>query len=254
MSFWLLIDGNNVVCRDVFGGGVKKAAGSFEKRLDAIMQAWNPNCVIVCWDSDGPTFRHQLFGEYKAGREPVDGIDYAIRQVKGLCSTMSIGQFQFDGFEADDIIATIVDQVFLETRVVIYSTDKDLHQLLVEGRVSQLKRCSKSFDRLDCEWVTASSLKEKYGVTPKQWVEWKMIAGDASDGIGGVYRVGQKGATQLLSTCGTLDKFYANPAKANFGKARTETMLKSRSGLDLYRQLCELRRDVPLDSMWREGV
>ena len=249
-----MIDGNNVVCRDLFGGGIKNAPSSFERRLDVIIKTWNPNCIIMCWDSDGPTFRHQLFSEYKAGREPIEGLDYVIRNVRDICSLRNIPQFQFEGFEADDIIATIVHQVFLETRTVIFSSDRDLHQLLVEGRVSQLTRCSKSFAQLDCDWVTASVFKEKYGIEPKQWVEWKMIAGDSSDGISGVYRVGPKAATQVLSSCGTLERFFANPGKAKLGKARTDSMLKGQSGLEVFRELCQLRYDVPLDPMWREGV
>lgn len=248
-GLWVLIDGTNSVYRDFHAAGDAEAK-LFRKRLQAIIEQWGPSRVIATFDA-GKTFRHELFDGYKAGRSKPDGIDDALKAARLACLDEGVDELAVEGFEADDLIATFVDQALeADCRAVIISADKDLFQLLLDGAVTQAIAVRRKRGKLDCDWMTAERLHEKYGVPPQQWVEYRAMIGDKSDGIDGISGVGPKAAAAVLSGCPTLDEFYADPFKASVGQACRTKIFNAKNNVPRLRELLTLRRDVPLPEGW----
>ena len=252
---WILIDATNIVHRDAHGVGVTKAAENLGRRIEAINQRFDPAAIVAAFDPDGKSWRHSLHEGYKAGRIRMPGIDAALEAAKDVCWRCHVRPFVINDFEADDVIATLTDAaVGLGNRVVVYSSDKDLHQLIREGEVLQLLNMKRKFGKFECEWFNADHMREKYQVTPEQWVEWKVLVGDPSDKIDGVPGIGDKTASNILAACGTLEEFYKRPFAAPISPKQRAAVLNARPKMELTKRLCTLRRDVPLPEMWMEAV
>jgi DNA polymerase-1 len=254
---WLLVDGNNVVQADAHAPnvGVAKAAATLNRRLELLNAKWSTAFAIAVWDCDSPTFRHRLFAEYKQGRKRLVGIDRAIDECKEIFREHAFANMDAPGFEADDLLATLRDEAISDgARVVIYSSDRDLHQLLAEGETSIVKKVRRTGDELSFEFLTAAGLLEKYKVRPDQWVDFKILTGDPSDGIPGIDHIGAVTAGNLLATCGSLDAFFANPFKAPLSDRQRAKIMNAKSRLPMLRGLCQLRHDVPLPELWKESV
>lgn len=252
---WLLIDGQNIVHADAYGCGLDRAPDYLAERLRLLEERFAPSYTITLWDSDGPTFRHRLFAGYKAGRKRLEGIGEAIAAAKEVCRARNIATLSSPGFEADDLIATIGAEATRDGgQVLIYSTDRDLHQLIRAGSVKQLKKVRRDRGILTFEMLNADRLRDLYGVTPQQWVDFKTLTGDASDGIPGVERIGPKTAAEILRTCGTLAEFYRTPFKAPLSPKQRAAMLRAQPTIAQTQKLCRLRTDAPLPELWKEGV
>lgn len=256
---WLIIDGTNCVHRDFFGVGndPEKVATTFERRVTEMIEHWKPACVIAAWDC-GPSFRHGLYPQYKAGRQRPDGIAEAIEATKLRCVTMGIGRITVAGFEADDILATLSDAARAEgCRVVIYSNDKDLHQCIEDGEVCQLLKVARvragNKGHLQFDWRSAKDLDVEFGVSPRQWVDYKCLVGDPSDNIAGVNKIGGQTASRLLQACGSIEGFYKSPFKAALSDHQRAILMNAKPQMPLLKTLCTLRRDVPLPEFWREA-
>ncbi len=252
---WILIDATNAIHRDAYGCGVAKAAATLGRRIDMMDAKWKPSAIVAAFDSGGPTFRHRLHPEYKAGRKRLEGIDDAIAAAKDECQQRNIATFLSDDFEADDILATLTAAVREDgCLVMLYSADKDLHQLLATGEVTQLVEVKKNGKSLDCKFVTELSLQAKHQVTPRQWVDWKVLVGDASDNIAGVKGIGPDTASNILRTSGSLDEFFKRPFAAPLSDRQRAAVLNAKPRIPLARQLCTLRTDATLPELWKEGV
>lgn len=252
---WLIIDATNAIHRDAHAAGVTVAAKQVVKRVNLMIETMQPAVVVACFDPAGPTWRHQIEPTYKAGRSRKEGIDDSLIRARDEFRDAGIMAAECDGYEADDMIATLVDQALSDgCRAVMYSADKDLHQLIREGEVNQLTQCHKRWGKLETEFVTAADLVKRTGIRPDQWVDYKCLVGDSSDKLPGVAGIGEKTAVNLLQSCGTIDAFFRNPHQANVTlKARTLVM-NARKRITHLRNLFTLRRDVPLPEMWREAV
>lgn len=252
---WILVDATNAIHRDAYGCGVANAAATLGRRLATMDQMWQPSAIVAAFDSGEPTFRHALHPQYKAGRKRLDGIDDAIAAAKEELERRNIACMTSPEFEADDIIATITAAVREDgCQVMVYSSDKDLHQILVTGEVTQLLSAKKGVDSLACEWMTACLLQSKYKVRPDQWVDWKVLVGDPSDNIPGVKTIGPETASNILKACGSLDEFYRRPFAAPLSDRQRASVLNAKSLIPKARQLCTLRVDATLPELWKEGV
>lgn len=256
---WLLIDGNNSIHVDAYGAGVERAASTFDRRLEEMIDHWQPAAVITAWDS-GPSFRASIFPGYKAGRSKLPGIDGAIALARGNCLRRGVGVITAQGYEADDILATLaMEALAAGCRAVIYSQDKDLHQCIQDGEVLMLlkvKRVTKTqrTNHLEFTWRNAKDLRVQYGVSAQQWVDYRCMVGDPSDKIQGVAGVGHETAARLLQSCGTLDGFYAAPFKAALSDRQHAAMINAKPRIDTLRKLYTLCRDVPLPELWKEAI
>lgn len=254
--WWLIVDGTNQVHVDAFGtGDASKAPDLLVRRVTALAGRESCAAVVVAFDSDAPTFRHGLVDGYKAGRTHRPEMDAAIEQAKIKLIANGIRAIAVPGFEADDIIATVADHATrYRYNAVVYSADRDLHQLIRKDLISQIT--STKFDRgvLSAEYMTSDMLIEEYGVHPSQWCDFKILVGDKSDSIEGVRGIGPDAAAKLLKHCGTIDRFYESPFDCPLTDRQIQLLIRAKRRIPLLRQLVTLRRDVPMPALWWEGV
>lgn len=245
---WLLVDGNNWFARDWFARNAE-SLGTFQRRIETLREQFSFDRVIVAWDSPR-SFRKDLSETYKTHRGgKQDGFEQCLASAKESVATAGIDSIEVPGFEGDDVLATLVATALDEgVQAVIGSSDKDLHQVLATGHVSQITNFSRaSFSELRCTFMTADFLLQKYGARPWQWVDYRTITGDQSDGIAGPKGLGEKAAAIVMAKCGTLEKFYASPFTAQgLSDRQRRLLLDWRPNVALARELLTLRRDCPL--------
>ena len=219
------------------------ATYGFTTMLRKLLEDEKPEHMAVVFDPPGKTFRHAEFSGYKANRPPMDK-DLALQlpYIRRVCEALRMPVIEVQGFEADDVIATLARQaVERGIDVVVVSADKDLLQL-VQERVRVLNpgregSGSTSFDR--------RAVEEKWGVPPERIVDVLALVGDAVDNIPGVAGIGDKGARDLVREFGTVEAVLDNADKVKRAAYR-EGLKAQRAEALLSKQLATLRRDVPV--------
>ena len=202
-----------------------------------------PDRWALAWDGPGPTFRHELYTDYKAHRPPMpDDLRSQLTPIEDLARCLGLPVIEKQGMEADDVMATL-SRVGAEAgyEVLLVTGDKDMLQL-VDGHVVVLAPAAKGDDytRLDPAGVRA-----KWGVGPEQIRDVLALMGDASDGYPGVPGVGEKTAVELMSTFGDLDTMYERLAEVK-KPALLKKLTENRALAYLSRELATLRRDLDL--------
>lgn len=203
--------------------------------------------VAICCDSPR-SFRKDIASTYKANRPPTQAeLRHQLDVARDRLIEDGFACFEADGFEADDVIATIVrrsaDEMQPPPAVVIASMDKDLHQL-IDDRVSQLYL-------VDNSMMTAIEVRAKYGIEPQQMRDWLVLVGDSADNVKGVPSVGPKGATKLLQRFGTIYALMRELGKGASALGLTPSVHKvlaeSAISMEIDRQLVSLNDQVPID-------
>ena len=218
------------------------AVFGFFRNLEGLFRQYNPELFVVAFDSRTPTFRHELYAEYKATRAKTpEDLHPQVPIIEEILTALGVPTVRQDGLEADDIIASVATRARVEGReCVIVSGDKDLMQL-VGGPVTILKPGKTGgWERVDAEGV-----KSEWGVGPELMLDLLSLTGDASDNVPGVKGVGDKTALKLLSEYGTLDGIYANADKLTGAIGQ-----KVAAGKDMAyfsKKLIALCEDVPLE-------
>lgn len=166
-----------------------------------------PDYIAACFDLPKPTFRHISYDGYKAGRQKSDdALVTQIQEAYGLCEALSIPVYKEEGFEADDLLGTLSEQLKQEegTRVIIASGDMDTFQLIDGDKVTvyTLKKGN------DAALFTTESVVERFGFLPQYIPDYKGLAGDTSDNIIGIKGIGDKTATELIKKYGTIEEMY----------------------------------------------
>lgn len=195
-------------------GELINAVYGFTTIMLKALEELQPTHVAVCLDRKGPTFRHKLYDEYKGTRNKApDELHKQIPRLKEVIEAFNIPMYSMKGFEADDFIGTISKTCGVHN--VIVTGDRDTLQLVDDDtRVYTLGRGIKDTVLYDEEKV-----REKYdGLSPEQLVDFKGLAGDASDNIPGVSGIGEKTAITLLNKFGTLDALYEEIKKNDFAE------------------------------------
>lgn len=209
--------------------------------VEDIEQQIRPTTMAICWDS-ATSFRKQLMPEYKSDREKPDGYFAAMRTLRKNLD--GCWQVEMDGLEADDLMAKFArDAVKANERCLLCSSDKDLHQCLIAGCVSQctgIDRQVLNSKIFDLRVMTERALIDKYGVAPSLWVDYRCMVGDPSDGLPKPTDIGPVNAIKILSACGTLDEFYKDPFKAPISPAKRNAMLAFKEQVPLVRKLIKL--------------
>lgn len=212
----VLLDGNALVHRSYHAlpplttksGEVVHAVYGFTMTLLSVLDKFKPEYIAASFDLAGPTFRDDLYKEYKATRTKAPDDLYAqIPRVKEVVTAFNIPIYEMAGFEADDCVGTIAKQAGAHgVNVVIVTGDNDALQLVDERiRVFSIRKGLKDLVLYDEVAVEA-----KYGFKPAQIPDYKGLAGDQSDHIPGVKGIGEKSATELLKQFGTLENIYAH--------------------------------------------
>ncbi|MBI4239410.1 DNA polymerase I [Candidatus Uhrbacteria bacterium] len=229
-------------------GEMVNAVYGFASIFMKALKEYSPLYVAVTFDKKGPTFRHKEYAEYKAHREkkPDEFHDQLIR-VREFLSLLGIPLFEKDGFEADDIIATLCKHLEKErVETMIVTGDRDSLQL-IDGSTNVLL-FRKGISEADL--IDETKVAEMYGgLAPKQLLEYKALRGDPSDNIPGVKGIGEKTAIGLIAAHGSLRGVYEALEKKDPAlKPAVATKLEaSKSDAFLSHRLAKLSSDVPLD-------
>lgn len=164
-----------------------------------------PDYVAVGWDMPGPTFRHQIYADYKGTRAKIDPLLLAqIPVTKDLIKTFNMPLVELAGYEADDVIGTLARRYNPTHDVVIVTGDMDELQLVASHtKVYTMRR-----GFTDTVLYDEAEVAKKYGVSPEEFIVYKALKGDSSDNIPGVAGIGDKTATELVAQYKTLDNIY----------------------------------------------
>ncbi len=247
MERLVLIDGHAILHRAYHAypaltttkGELINAVYGFTSILLNILRQLDPKYVICAFDLAKPTFRHQQFKAYKAHRPKIDEeLKEQIPKAKGVVRALNIPIFEKEGFEADDVIGTIAKKNKCE--VIIATGDKDALQL-IDNKIKvfmppRSKQPAQMFDR--------KAFIKKYGFEPRQLIDFKALAGDASDGIPGVKGIGPKSATELIVQFGSLQGIYDNLDKIKEQWRLKLKMDKEMAFMSLH--LAEIVTNVPI--------
>jgi len=249
----LALDGNSLTYRAFFAlptdmatasGQVTNAVYGFTSMLTTLMKDQRPDGVVVVFDRKEPTFRHEAAPEYKAQREKQPDILYQqLEIVRELLDALGVATLDYQGFEGDDLIATIVDRCERDGNdVVIVTGDRDSYQLVHDPHVRVLynKRGVSDYALYD-----EKGIFERTGVTPAQYVDYAALRGDPSDNLDGLPGVGEKTAAKLLNQYGSLQAVIA--AAGEQTPKLKAAIVEHADRVVRNSELMRLRRDVPIE-------
>ena len=219
------------------------AVFGFTNTLLEVLQKENPSHIGVVFDPHGPTFRHEMYAEYKANREAMpEDMRQAIPLIKDVIGALNIPVVQVDGFEADDIIGTLAHKAVAEGFTVYMMTpDKDYAQLVRDGVFVYKPGRSGG----DIEIWDAAKVKEKFAVTPDHIIDLLGLMGDTSDNIPGCPGVGPKSAEKLITDFGSIEGIYEHIDELK-GKQK-ENMVNFRSQIELSKVLATINTQAPVE-------
>ena len=250
MKKLLIIDGNSIINRTFYGirpltnsrglhtNALYGALNIFLKNIDSV----KPDYAAVAFDLPAPTFRHEKYAEYKAGRKGMpEELAMQLPYCKELCTALGLHVLELAGYEADDIIGTVT--AMSESSggsAYVLTGDRDSLQLISDS-VCVLLAANNDTVKYD-----RARFSEKYGIRPESFVDVKAIMGDSSDNIPGVKGVGEKTALKLIAQYGTLDSVYENLDSAGLGNSARQKMLDGKESAYLSQWLARIDRNVPL--------
>lgn len=233
-------------------GNVPAAYQVFVNRVQAVRQKYRPYETIVCFDSHGPTFRHEIDPQYKQYRSAQDpDLAAQIQDARKHLERLGVICLSEDGFEADDLIATAAKRALLKgLKFVAVSKDKDLRQIIVKGRACVMHKTSMLAGEVYGQVLNWEGCIREYGVRPDQWIDFQCLVGDSSDGITGVRGIGKKIAARLLSEFGSVPGLFQNIWGAELTPRLRDAVIKFRGRYPVVRQLVALRTDLPLPKLF----
>ena len=255
MDKFVLIDGNSLLNRAYYATPVFTAKDGFPtngifgfvKLLLKIISDKKPSYLAVAFDLHAPTFRHEMYADYKAGRKPMpEDLVVQVPVLKEVLSLMKIRICELAGYEADDVIGTLARKFGVQT--YIYTGDRDSYQLVDENTSVCYTRKGVS----DILELSAENFQSEVGLNPAQIIDLKALMGDKSDNLPGVPGVGEKSAMQLLADYGNLDEIYAHlgEIKGALGKKLTD----NKESAYFSRKLATIDTDVPVGIQLSECV
>jgi DNA polymerase-1 len=249
----LLIDGHSMAYRAFFAlpaenfttaqGQHTNAIYGFATMLLSLLSSEKPTHVAVAFDVSRKTFRSEIFPEYKANRAKTpDEFRSQMSYLHELVTAFGITTFEVEGFEADDIIATIAKQAERENAEVFICTgDRDSFQLVNEKTTVLYPKRGVS----DLTRMTPEAVQEKYGMSPEQYPDFAALRGDPSDNLPSVPGVGEKTAAKWVVEYGSLHELIANIDK--LGGKVGQSLRDSINDVIRNRELTQLVANVPLD-------
>ncbi|MBI5586018.1 MAG: DNA polymerase I [Deltaproteobacteria bacterium] len=243
-----LIDGSSYIYRAFFAiahlsnskGMPTQAIYGFVQMVNKVLEEQQPRYLALVFDAKGPTFRHEIYPEYKAHRPPMpDALQVQIPYIKEISQAYGFPILEKEGLEADDLIGTLARQAQEKGfEVVIISGDKDLMQL-VSPKVWM-------WDTLKDQVFDQKAVRERFGSDPAMLPDIFGLAGDSSDNIPGVPGIGEKTAVKLIHTHGTLERLLADLPQLTPLRLK-EKIEKNRDQALLSRKLATIDTEVPLD-------
>ena len=248
----LIIDGNSIINRAYFG--VRPLTTKTGKHTNAIfgminiisrqLDSLKPDYCAVAFDVKHPTFRHEMFTEYKAGRNPTPPeLLEQFPDAKECLELMGIHVMELPGYEADDIQGTVAKMAHTcpeQTESYVLSGDRDLLQL-IDDKVTVLLAGNS-----ETKTMRAEEFKEKYGILPTEFVDMKALMGDSSDNIPGVRGIGEKTAATLIQKFSTLEGIYENIDDPAITKSVRAKLIDGKDNAFLSRRLAKINTEAPI--------
>ncbi len=256
MKKLLLIDGNSILNRSFFAmygrnmlstseGIYTNAIFGFMNTYEKFIKNEEPTHVLVAFDMKYPTFRHDKYKEYKAGRAKMpEELAMQMPIMKELLDALGIRRMEIKGFEADDILGTMVRKAGKAGfTTVVLTGDKDMIQLADDSCMIKIPTTLKGNPVVN-EYSRESIIKD-YGIEPEKFIEVKALMGDKSDNIPGVGGIGEKTAVKLISEYNNLENLYENLDNIK-SKSVREKLETDRENAFLSRELGEIHQDSPV--------
>lgn len=248
-----LVDGSSYIFRAFFAlpalssssGLPTNAIYGFTNMMLRLLKVYRPEYLAVALDAGRKTFRNEIYQDYKGNRPeaPPDLIPQ-FPYIRKVLEALKVAQVEREGYEADDLIATLARQFSARAvEVVIVSGDKDLMQLVDNG--------IRLLDTAKDKWIGPNEVREKFGVEPDKVIEVMGLMGDASDNIPGVKGIGEKSAGALIRHYHTLENLFEHlDDLEQSGLKRVErvrkALLAGRETAFLSRTLATVKSDVPI--------
>lgn len=248
----VLIDGNSLLHRayhalpplknkeGLFTNGVY----GFMTMLYKILEDYKPEYISVAFDKKGPTFRHEEYKEYKAGRKKTpDDLKMQFPMLKDILDKMNIHWIELAGYEADDIVGTFSKHCSnKDMDVIVVTGDKDYLQLVDKNiKVLITKKGMTNLEEYD-----EQAMFDRYSLTPDEFIDLKGLMGDKSDNIPGVPGVGEKTGIKLLKEYNSIENIYENIDEIS-GKKLKERLIENRNQAFMSKRLAKIVTNVPLD-------
>ena len=254
MSKILLVDGHSILNRAYYGipllsnaqGEYTNAVYGFLNILFKVLDEEKPEFLAVAFDVHAPTFRHEMYKEYKGTRHAMpQELVSQVPLTRDLLKAMGILVLEKPGFEADDILGTLA-RIYEDAgqEVSILSGDRDLLQLATQKVKVRIPKTKGGTTQVEDYY--AQDVVDKYGVTPTEFIELKALMGDTSDNIPGVPGIGEKTASKIISAWHTIEEAYAHAEEIKPKKASQNLQEYYDTAL-FSRILVTIRTDCPLD-------
>ena len=209
----------------------------FSYLLNLIERKYSPSHIIACQDFGSNTFRHKLYPKYKGNRdEKKAGFLIQLEQVYALINSLGIQVLEDEEYEADDFMASLACQ-FADNKVVLVSKDKDLKQVLKDGKVGMFFRQNGGWN-----FYSRKMAEKDWGVPSEHFITYQVLIGDSADNIPGCSGIGPKRARALIEKYGGLEDILRHASK------ESPTIAKKLTAFDpeLTKRLITLKTDIPI--------
>lgn len=251
----VLIDGHSILNRAFYGvpdltnssGMHTNAIYGFLNILFKILDEEKPQYLVVAFDLKAPTFRHEIYKEYKGTRKPMpQELHMQVPVMKELLTAMGIKIMSKEGLEADDILGTLAKTAAAKgIEVSLVSGDRDLLQIADEHIKIRIPKTKGG--KTEVEDYYPQDVKEAYGVTPLEFIDVKALQGDTADNIPGVPKIGAKTATDLVSQYGSVENIYEHIEEIS-KKSVKETLQANRELAELSKVLATINIQADIDT------
>jgi len=256
----VLIDGHSILNRAFYGvpdltnskGLHTNAVYGFLNILFKILDEEKPDYLAVAFDVKAPTFRHEMYSEYKGTRKPMaDELREQVPVIKDVLRAMQVVILEQAGLEADDILGTLAKRAEADGMdVALVSGDRDLLQIATEHIKIRIPKTK--MGKTEIQDYYAKDVKEAYQVTPVQFIELKALMGDTADNIPGVPKIGEKTATSLMVEYGSIENIYAHLEEIS-KKSIRESLQENRALADLSKTLATIKTDCDFAFEYEEA-
>lgn len=256
----VLIDGHSILNRAFYGvpdlsnseGLHTNAVYGFLNIMFKILDEEKPQYLVVAFDVKEPTFRHDIYKEYKGTRKPMpEELREQVPVMKEVLQAMGIKIMEKPGLEADDILGTLAKRSEKESmEVSLISGDRDLLQIASEHIKIRIPKTKGG--KTEIEDYYAADVEQKYQVNPIQFIDLKALMGDTADNIPGVPKVGEKTATELMLQFGSLDGIYEHVEEIT-KKAIRESLIANKDLADLSKILATINVDGDIDFVYEDA-
>lgn len=260
MSKLVLIDGHSILTRAFFGvpdltnseGIHTNAVYGFLNIMFKILEEEKPEYLMVAFDVKAPTFRHEMYKEYKGTRKPMPKeLHEQVPVIKEVLTAMNIKIMEKAGYEADDILGTLSkDAVKKGYDVVIVSGDRDLLQLAEDNILIRIPKTKHGSTEIENYYK--NDVIEAYNVTPLEFIDLKALMGDTADNIPGVKSIGEKTAAKLITAYHTVENLYDNIENVTPERVKN-ALIADKDNAFLSKTLATININSPIDSFVDDG-